>query len=54
MCAMPVQIVQFMGALIDAEQIVLAAEFMPRGDLWHALRADTQRLFSWSKRCSLV
>ncbi|KAK9865664.1 hypothetical protein WJX84_002223 [Apatococcus fuscideae] len=43
-------IVQFIGALIDPEQIVLAAEFMPRGDLWHALRGDAQRLLSWSKR----
>ncbi|KAK9819112.1 hypothetical protein WJX74_003168 [Apatococcus lobatus] len=43
-------IVQFTGALIDPDQIVLATEFMPRGDLWHALRGDTQRLFAWSRR----
>lgn len=47
------QIVQFIGAHIDVEQIVLVTEFMPRGDLWHALSADHDRNFCWAKRCLL-
>ncbi|KAK9824767.1 hypothetical protein WJX74_006661 [Apatococcus lobatus] len=43
-------IVQFTGGLIDAARIVLVTEFMARGDLWHALRSDTERLFAWSRR----
>lgn len=44
------QIVQFIGAHIDVEQIVLVTEFMPRGDLWHALSSDLERNFCWAKR----
>ena len=44
------QIVQFMGAHIARGHIILASEFMPRGDLWDALDRDTQRQFSWYKR----
>ncbi|KAK9842929.1 hypothetical protein WJX74_004526 [Apatococcus lobatus] len=43
-------IVQFIGAHIDVEQIVLVTEFMPRGDLWHALSSDIDRSFCWAKR----
>ena len=44
------QIVQFIGAHIDVEQIVLVTEFLARGDLYRALSADFDRNFCWAKR----
>ncbi len=42
-----VQITQFMGAHVAKEHIILASEYMSRGDLWNALIKDQQRRFSW-------
>ena len=46
------QITQFMGAHVAKERIILASEFMPRGDLWNALNNDSKRQFRWYDRCA--
>ena len=43
-----VNIVQFLGASLTGDQIMLVTEYMPRGDLWRALSQDSTHHFSWS------
>ncbi|KAK9842862.1 hypothetical protein WJX74_003558 [Apatococcus lobatus] len=45
-----VNITQFMGAHVAKEHIILASEYMPRGDLWNALNNDSKRQFGWYAR----
>ncbi|CAL8471975.1 g11517 [Coccomyxa elongata] len=42
-----VNIVQFLGASLAGDQIMLVTEYMPRGDLWRALSQDSTHHFSW-------
>ncbi|KAK9905638.1 hypothetical protein WJX75_003659 [Coccomyxa subellipsoidea] len=42
-----VNIVQFLGASMAGDQIMLVTEYMPRGDLWRALSQDSTHHFSW-------
>ncbi len=42
-----VNIVQFLGASLTGDQIMLVTEYMPRGDLWRALSQDSTHHFSW-------
>ena len=44
-----VQIIQFMGAHVARDQIILASEYMPQGDLWAALTKGTGQ-YGWYKR----
>ena len=43
-----VNIVQFLGASLTGDQIMLVTEYMPRGDLWRALSQDSTHHFSWN------
>jgi serine/threonine protein kinase len=42
-----VNIVQFLGASLAGDQIMLVTEYMPRGDLWRALSQDSEHRFAW-------
>lgn len=42
-----VNIVQFLGASLAGDQIMLVTEYMPRGDLWRALSQDSVHHFAW-------
>lgn len=48
-----VNIVQFLGASLAGDQIMLVTEYMPRGDLWRALSQDSTHHFSWRNMCAL-
>ena len=45
-------IVQFLGAALAGDQIMLVTEYMPRGDLWRALSQDSANHFSWRSTCA--
>lgn len=47
-----VNIVQFLGASMAGDQIMLVTEYMPRGDLWRALSQDSTHHFSWRNMCA--
>ena len=42
-------ILQFYGAAVLPDQVMLVTEFMDRGDLGHALLADRNGTYSWYK-----
>ena len=46
-----VNIVQFLGAALAGDQIMLVTEYMPRGDLWRALSQDSASHFAWRSTC---
>jgi hypothetical protein len=47
-----VNIVQFLGAALAGDQIMLVTEYMPRGDLWRALSQDSAAHFGWRSACA--
>ena len=47
-----VNIVQFLGASLAGDQIMLVTEYMPRGDLWRALSQDSAHHFAWRNMCA--
>lgn len=47
-----VNIVQFLGASMAGDQIMLVTEYMPRGDLWRALSQDSTHHFAWRNMCA--
>ena len=43
-------IVQFLGACVLQNTVALVTEYLPEGDLWHALSADSTRVLSFYNR----
>ena len=43
-------VIRFLGAALQENQVILAMEYMPNGNLWDALAADTTQAFSWYQR----
>ena len=43
-------IVQFLGACLLRKTVALVTEFMPQGDLWHALSSDPTKELGWYMR----
>ena len=46
-------IVLFLGVCQKDNSLMLVTEFMPQGDLWHALNQGSRDKFSWYQRCTL-
>ncbi|KAK9843228.1 hypothetical protein WJX74_008928 [Apatococcus lobatus] len=43
-------IIMFLGASIQENSTVLVMQYMPNGNLWHALANDVKKRFSWYNR----
>ena len=51
---MAVCTMQFLGAYLEVEEMVLVTEYMKGGDLHRVLGCDLNREFGWHKRCVAV
>lgn len=47
-------IVLFLGVCKKDGKLMLVTEFMPGGDLWHALNHQNSVKYTWYHRCSSV
>ena len=45
-------IVLFLGVCKKDGQLMLVTEYMPQGDLWHALNHSRSSKFTWYQRCA--